>query len=113
MKTTMKLAAILLATLPAGKAWGDDQPIVFNRDIRPILSENCIQCHGPDAKVRKGKLRLDREGALKARKGHVAAIVPNKSGASGLVAHHHGRPGRDHAAAGNRQKADAAPDCAA
>ena len=39
----------------------------YNRDIRPILSENCFSCHGPDRKARKGKLRLDvRDEAVKA-----------------------------------------------
>src|SRR5260370_31049326 len=39
--------------------------IDFNRQIRPMLSENCFACHGPDQKQRKAKLRLDiKEGAF-------------------------------------------------
>jgi hypothetical protein len=53
---------------------GED--IRFNRDVRPILSDNCFACHGQDAKKRKAKLRLDQsEGALAERDG-VRAIVP-------------------------------------
>src|SRR5262249_55726980 len=57
--------------------------IDFARDVLPILSENCFQCHGPDAGARKGDLRLDiKEGALRQEN---PVIVPGKSGASELM----------------------------
>ena len=63
--------------------------IDFNRDVRPILSENCFKCHGFDKKHREGHRRLDtREGAL-AEKDGVHAIVPGKLGESDLSARIH------------------------
>src|SRR5437762_8883712 len=45
---------------------GESGKIDFNRDVRPILTENCYKCHGPDDSARKAKLRLDvRSEALK------------------------------------------------
>ncbi|GIT30104.1 MAG: hypothetical protein Ct9H300mP1_21500 [Planctomycetaceae bacterium] len=50
----------LICLLSTSVATADDASRVdFQRDIRPILSENCFQCHGPDAKARKSDLRLD------------------------------------------------------
>ena len=60
------LAASAAAPLP--------EKVDFNRDVRPILSENCFYCHGPDASHRKAKLRLDLRDSALAKE----AFIPGK-----------------------------------
>ncbi|PHS03031.1 MAG: hypothetical protein COA78_19385 [Blastopirellula sp.] len=56
---------------------GDDQ-VDFNRDIRPILSDKCFHCHGPDAKNQDSEFRLDSESNIFADLGGYFAVVPGK-----------------------------------
>ena len=58
----------------------------FSRDVRPILSDMCFKCHGPDDKGRKGELLLSElDGALKGGKSGDPAIVPGKPSLSELI----------------------------
>ncbi len=60
--------------------------VEYNRDVRPIFSENCFLCHGPDKNTRKAGLRLDLpEEAVRAGKSGKIAIVPGKPAESELV----------------------------
>src|SRR5436190_24181317 len=60
--------------------------IQYNRDIRPILSENCYQCHGPDKNHRKAGLRLDvKEEAFKILESGDHAIVGGDLEKSALI----------------------------
>src|SRR5437763_866616 len=82
------IAALLLAwnTFAATPA-GPPGAIDFNRDIQPILADNCYACHGPDAKARKAKLRLDiREGVFGEAGSGLIPVVPGKPEESELIA---------------------------
>ncbi len=52
--------------------------IHFNRDVRPILSDLCFQCHGPDSSSRKAEMRFDREEAFFAARDNGTPVVPGR-----------------------------------
>jgi hypothetical protein len=57
----------------------------FNRDIRPILSDKCFTCHGPDSKNRLTKLRFDTESGAKQDLGGRVAIASGEVGKSEMI----------------------------
>src|SRR5882762_955977 len=79
--------ALLLCVLPVPCVLGTDASKVdFNFQIRPLLSDRCFKCHGPDEKARKKKLRLDtREGIFKELKDGWAVVKPGDPTKSELV----------------------------
>src|SRR5262245_12133327 len=87
----MSLTSLSLALALVSFHWtpADDVPaakVDFNRQVRPILSENCFACHGPDEGQRKAGLRLDtKEGAFAALKSGEFALVSGKPDDSHLV----------------------------
>ena len=78
--------ALLAYAAPAQQPVPGTPPVDFSRQVRPILAENCFKCHGPDAKERRSRLRLDdRAAALKPAASGRPAIVPGKPADSSLV----------------------------
>jgi Protein of unknown function (DUF1549)/Protein of unknown function (DUF1553)/Planctomycete cytochrome C len=75
MRAHVLLSALLLSSL-LHRLTASERLIDFSLQIRPLLSEKCFSCHGPDEAHREAKLRLDEEQSAKAMRKGGAAIVP-------------------------------------
>src|SRR5262245_15334603 len=73
-------AVVRVSLASANRLPAEPAPVDYSRDVRPILSNRCYACHGPDEKQRKAKLRLDvRDEALK------EAVVAGDAKSSPLI----------------------------
>ncbi|MEX2309340.1 MAG: DUF1553 domain-containing protein [Pirellulales bacterium] len=75
------VAIVIWLACGFGLASAEDATLEYNRDVRPILSENCFACHGPDSAARQADLRLDRREVAE----EMGAIVPSDPDSSEMI----------------------------
>jgi len=87
VRWSLSLFALSLLGSASGLSASADDRVDYNRDIRPLLSNNCYQCHGPDEKSREAGLRFDLEDSAKGElESGGVAISPGMAHASKLIA---------------------------
>jgi len=86
MRIRIQIALPLLVTASvAHAAKTAPAKIEYNRDVRPILSDKCFKCQGPDSKARKAELRLDLRDAALADHDGARPIVPGQTDQSEIL----------------------------
>jgi hypothetical protein len=86
LRNGVVIAAALLGAVTSGRAAALPDKVDFNHHIKPLLSDRCFVCHGPDEKARKAKLRLDtRDDAFKALDEGMFVIKPGNPAKSEII----------------------------